>query len=154
MSYFIVDTWNGDGYSESGVIGHEDDHKDAMEVLYKEFIERYITSPGDFKVENRLASNGYLCYQEERGNYDSGAIHIIESHKDTHAILINPHVNSVTAINKEQFDTFIEELKEDGEFMHNLEMEGMTFNDWLLNLGSDGNNDGHGTEYFIIQITA
>ena len=154
MSYFIVDTWNGDGYSESGVIGHEDDNKDATDTVMKEFIERYAYSMHDFKVSNKLSKGRSERYISFDDGHDQGAIHIIESKPDTHAILINPHVNHASGINKGQFDAFIESLKDDGEFMHNLESDDMTLTDWLLNLGKDGNNDGHGTEYFILQITA
>lgn len=162
MSYLIINTWNGDDYSErsgslrslrSGIIETVDDLSKAREVALKEFALRYLTSPGLSRVDNNLYALGRISFTEVKEKEDTGAIHILEKCANTYGALINPHVNSVTAINKEQFDKIIDDLREDGEFMHNLKQDETSFNEWLMELGKNGNNDGYGMDYFILYKT-
>ena len=153
MSYFIVDTWNGDGYSESGIIETVDNLSKAREIALKEFALRYLNSPGLSTVDNNLYDRGHISFTEVKEKEDSGTIHILEKCANTYGVLINPHVNSVTAINKEQFDKIIDDLREDGEFMYNLKQDETSFNEWLMELGKNGNNDGYGMDYFILYKT-
>jgi len=156
MSYFIVDTWNGHGYTKSGIINHKDNLKDAIDVAYKEFCDRYLCQPDDFRVDNKLQYGdvdgvryiGYQCMYP--GDEDAGAIHIIESKKDTYGIVLYTDINEVKPLTKEDFDKIISDLNEDGEFNRGLEMEKITMTDWILELGSSGSNDAHTDKGFII----
>lgn len=90
MKYLIVDTWNGEGYSQSGVITRAKDKEQAIKIIMNEFKDRYLNYSTKFEVEwlNELT----LCFN---GESYQGAVHGIELEIDDTFLIIEPSINSV-----------------------------------------------------------
>ena len=146
--YYLIDTWSGDGYTESGIIGSVDDLGKAIEMATDEFKDRYLSQFGEFTVDNQLyvgqSDHRYICYREDNLNQNSGAIHILPADDSTKGILIEPHVNDAVALTggqfTEQFRMILNNIDNDED------REG-----FLNEMLDQGNSDAHTDNgYFIL----
>ena len=130
MNYYIIDTWNGQGYSDSGLVSINDDLTGAKLEMHKEFEERYLDNAYDTKYIVEEGDN-YLSYSEKFSTYDSGAITILEADNPA-GILIMPDTNDAMILKtKADVDSAIElayingmDDEEKHEFMHEIEDSG------------------------------
>ncbi len=105
--YIIVDTFNGQGYSDSGIVKDitfnnvtEQQAKYlALEVAREEFGERYLPVSDDQEIKVTYQDDA-LCMDDSE---DQGAVHFIKVPDDTYGILIEPSVNGVTVLDKSLF---------------------------------------------------
>ena len=143
--YYLIDTWNGDGYTESGIIGSVDDMGKAIEMAYEEFKDRYLGNPCEFTVENNLyttqGKNRYISYEY---NGESGAIHILQTDDSTRGISIEPHVNDAVALTGEVFANHFNDILTNID--NDEDREG-----FLNEMLDQGNSDAHTDNgYFIL----
>jgi hypothetical protein len=153
MRYIIVDTWNGQGYSDSGIIDDttytdmsEDNARHlALESAREHFADRYLPTSYHHEVKIRFQQDA-LCVEDGE---DNGAIHFIKA-TDSYGVLIHPQVNEVKLLSKREFIDTLDTLSSDGELQGNLKADNITWGEWIDDLYSEGHNDGHGIEYFIL----
>ncbi len=108
MRYIIVDTFNGSGYSDSGIVRditfdnatEEQAKYNALEVAREEFGERYLPVSDDQEIKVTYQDDA-LCMDDGE---DQGAIHFIKVPDDAFGILIKPDVNDVTVLNEPLFN--------------------------------------------------
>ena len=141
--YYLIDTWNGEGYSESGIIGSVDDLGKAIDTAKDEFKDRYMSQFGEFTVNNQIHVGGsrYISYTDMHHNQDSGAIHILATDDASVGILIHPDINEAVALTGDEFTTqfkFILNNIEDDE-------QGEEFLQEMLQVGNSGvhTNEGY-----------
>ena len=153
MRYIIVDTWNGQGYSDSGIV-EDTTYTDmsennarylALESARKHFAKRYLPSMPHVKIKIEFKQDAF-CVEEGE---DSGAIHFIKA-TDSYGVLIHPMVNEVKLLSQKEFIETVNNLAKDGELLHNLEADNISIAEWIDDLYCEGHNDGHGLEYFIL----
>lgn len=146
--YYLIDTWNGEGYTESGIIGQADDLGKAIEMAQDEFKDRYLSQYGEMTVNNQLhggADTRQIIYTDQGiGNQDSGAIHILQTDDSSRGILIEPMTNSATALTGDVFTTDFKNILEDID--NDEDREGF-LND-MLTEGNSGAHTDHG--YYIL----
>lgn len=100
----LVDTFNGEGYSNPKVIQSNDVFKDITDIM-----KEYGT---DFKVE--ITEDGNIAFDN---NIDQGSIHKLDVLYDGYTILvINPDVNKVSI--KSHFNTLAEAKEELGKVVN------------------------------------
>ena len=88
MRYLIIDTWNGEGYSESGIIGTAKTESDAVKKITQEFAERYVSMTEDFKCEwIQGKAIGF-----DNGE-DQGCVQYLEAGIDDRYVVIDPMEN-------------------------------------------------------------
>ena len=88
MKYLIVDTWNGEGYSDSGIIDTATTEAEAIQKISKEFGERYVSMTEDFKCE--WIQGKAIGFDNET---DQGCVQYLEVGIDDRYVIINPHEN-------------------------------------------------------------
>lgn len=88
MKYLIIDTWNGEGYSESGIIDIATTEAEAIQKIIKEFAERYVSMTEDFKCEWMQGK----AISFDNGT-DQGCVQYLEVGIDDRYVVINPHEN-------------------------------------------------------------
>ena len=88
MKYLIIDTWNGEGYSESGIIDIATTEAEAIQKIIKEFAERYVSMTEDFKCEWMQGK----AISFDNGT-DQGCVQYLEVGIDDRYVIINPHEN-------------------------------------------------------------
>ena len=88
MKYLIVDTWNGEGYSDSGIIDTATTEAEAIQKIIKEFAERYVSMTEDFKCE--WIQGKAIGFDNET---DQGCVQYLEVGIDDRYVIINPHEN-------------------------------------------------------------
>ena len=88
MKYLIIDTWNGEGYSESGIIDIATTEAEAIQKIIKEFAERYVSMTEDFKCEWMQGK----AISFDNGP-DQGCVQYLEVGIDDRYVIINPHEN-------------------------------------------------------------
>jgi hypothetical protein len=88
MKYLIIDTWNGEGYSESGIIGTAKTESEAVKKITQEFAERYVSMTEDFKCE---------WMQGKAISFDNGenqgCVQYLEAGIDDRYVVIDPMIN-------------------------------------------------------------
>jgi hypothetical protein len=88
MRYLIIDTWNGEGYSESGIIGTAKTESEAVKKITQEFAERYVSMTEDFKCEwIQGKAIGF-----DNGE-DQGCVQYLEAGIDDRYVVIDPMLN-------------------------------------------------------------
>jgi hypothetical protein len=88
MKYLIIDTWNGEGYSESGIIGTAKTESEAVKKITQEFAERYVSMTEDFKCEwIQGKAIGF-----DNGE-DQGCVQYLEAGIDDRYVVIDPMLN-------------------------------------------------------------
>jgi len=153
MRYIIVDTWNGQGYSDSGIIedttytyiSEDNAHYLALESAREHFAKRYLPSSYHHEVKITFQQDA-LCVEDGE---DNGAIHFIKA-TGSYGALIHPHVNEVKLLSQKEFIDTLDTLSSDGELQGNLKADNITWAEWIDDLYCEGHNDGHGMEYFIL----
>ena len=141
--YYIADTWNGEGYTNSGLINTTfEDKGKANDAAYDEFKDRYLSSLGKFTVDNKLyKDDGYIGYSD--GN-DSGAIHVIETDDSTVGMLLQPCLNDVKALTGDEFTNLFKDI------LNNIDNDEDREN-FLQEMLQVGNSDAHTDHgYFIL----
>jgi len=88
MKYLIIDTWNGEGYSESGIIDTATTEAEAVNKIVQEFAERYVSLTEDFKCEWMLGKSISFDNGE-----DQGCVQYLEVGIDDRCVIINPMEN-------------------------------------------------------------
>ena len=88
MRYLIIDTWNGEGYSESGIIGTAKTEGEAVQKIIKEFAERYVSMTEDFKCE--WIQGKAIGFDNGQ---DQGCVHYLEAGIDDRYVVIDPMEN-------------------------------------------------------------
>ena len=88
MRHLIIDTWNGEGYSESGIVYTTNDAYEALERMVKEFAERYVFMTSDFKC--KWIGGTAISYDDGR---NQGCVHILEAGIDDRYVVIQPNLN-------------------------------------------------------------
>lgn len=88
MKYLIIDTWNGEGYSDSGIVGTAKTESEAVKKITQEFAERYVSMTEDFKCEwIQGKAIGF-----DNGE-DQGCVQYLEVGMDDRYVVIQPHLN-------------------------------------------------------------
>ena len=88
MRYLIIDTWNGEGYSESGIIGTAKTESEAVKKITQEFAERYVSMTEDFKCE--WIQGKAIGFDNGQ---DQGCVQYLEAGIDDRYVVIDPMVN-------------------------------------------------------------
>jgi hypothetical protein len=88
MKYLIIDTWNGEGYSDSGIVDTATTQSEAIQKIIKEFGERYVSMTEDFKCEWIQGK----CVTFDNG-HDQGAVQYLEAGIDDRYVVIDPMLN-------------------------------------------------------------
>lgn len=110
----LIDTWNSEGYSESGIIDLPKSWDEGVKKGLQEFNERYLSmleayddttieiATKDLVEENGVNYRYWSFYDGE----DAGCIHLVEGR--FYGVLIHPDENDVVVLEtEEQFvDTF------------------------------------------------
>ena len=132
--YIVIDTWNGEGYSDNNGVDTKqfDDKKKAFAWAYKRVLSNNDDdADGVCRYSDETSSNPELWTPVKRDadgdgfyweSYDdnSGSYQVFEI-KDTYAIMIYCNTNEVFMLNKEEYDEKIAELNE--EYGEELEEE-------------------------------
>lgn len=157
MRYLIIDTWNGEGYSDSGIIkditfdmSEGNARYKTIELARKYFADRYLTTcehmetvvtcePNAFCVTHRQKSG-----TEEIGtfNEDQGAIHFVNA-TDAYGLLIRPYINDVGLLSREQF---IEQYEGILDSIEGDRDERLQFIDEMFDVGNAGAHTDTGFE--------
>ena len=141
---YIIDTWNGEGYSDSGIIDIVDTIEDAREIARKEFKERYLQmidpSFGDSSYGVSFYDDQYM-YDDEYSK-DSGAITILTG--SFYGIYIHPNVNECVGMDEDEYNEMLKFMRENAQ--ESIELE--SFNEELEMQGNAGLHTNQG--YFII----
>ncbi len=137
MIYLIIDTFNGQGYSDSGVIEYmtltdmseEQAKYAALQKARHEFAERYLTHADDQEVKVTFEQN---AIHADMGD-DQGSIHFIKMEEDSYGLLIRPDINEAVLLNQEDFishyDSMLDAMQGDRD-------ERVQFIDELFELGN------------------
>ena len=88
MKYLIIDTWNGEGYSDSGIVDIATTEAEAVNKIVREFAERYLSMTEDFKCEWMLGK----AIGFDNGE-DQGCVQYLEVGIDDRYVIINPMEN-------------------------------------------------------------
>ncbi len=147
MIYLIIDTFNGQGYSDSGVIEYmtltdmseEQAKYRALEKAREEFSLRYLPHATDEEVKVTFELN---AIHADYGD-DQGAIHFIKMKEDSYGLLIRPDINEAVLLNQEDFishyDSMLDAMQGDRD-------ERVQFIDELFELGNGGAHTDLGFE--------
>lgn len=88
MKYLIIDTWNGEGYSDSGVVYTTNDANEALERMVSEFAKRYVFMTADFKCK-WIGGTG-ISYDDGR---NQGCVQYLDVGMDDRYVVIQPLLN-------------------------------------------------------------
>jgi len=89
MKYLIVDTWNGEGYSDSGIIDTATTEAEAIQKIIKEFAERYLANTTEaFKC--KWIQGKAIGFDNGE---DQGCIKYLEVGIDDRYVVIDPMIN-------------------------------------------------------------
>ena len=94
MKYLIIDTWNGEGYSDSGIVDTATTQSEAIQKIIKEFGERYVSMTEDFKCEWIQGK----CVTFDNGE-NQGAVQYLEVGIDDRYLVIDPSMNDAYVTN-------------------------------------------------------
>lgn len=104
--YLFVDTWNGEGYSESKAEVIKTDNP-------KEFLQKAFENCGEFKVNKQ---DDPLTISYGNGE-DDGAVCLVEFTDDIIGVSVDPCINDFVLFdNQEEWDKFIQAAKESEDF--------------------------------------
>jgi len=117
VNYLIVDTWNGEGYSECSA---ELKHFDSLSDAVKHCVNSAFDCIGDeVEIEGKQTisiHNGYVQYDTFNDCEDSGAVHYLLIEEDVLAVALFPLINDYEVItSKERLDEVIEAINEGKE---------------------------------------
>jgi hypothetical protein len=120
MKYLIIDTWNGEGYSESGIIDIAMTEAEAVNKIVQEFAERYLSLTEDFKCEWMLGKSISFDNGE-----DQGCVQYLEVGIDDRYVIINPMENEakVTSDNFNSIKIMLTDMGSTEESIEALEQE-------------------------------
>jgi hypothetical protein len=106
--FIIVDTFNGEGYSESKAEIKEFKSVDDAQDFAWDLANEFCSCNGSAKlIENRVE---YGVNLNDEGEFeDYGAVHFVEFEDDMLAVVIEPTINSFTVIRDEESIEGIEE---------------------------------------------
>jgi hypothetical protein len=147
MRYIIVDTWNGQGYSDSGIVEdttYTDMTEDnarylALESAREHFAKRYLPSTTDHEVKITYQQDA-LCVSD---GDDDGAIHFVKVEANHYGLLIRPDVNEIVLLTQ---DGFIEHYEDILESIEGDRDELLQFIDEMFDEGNGGAHTGLGYE--------
>ena len=88
MRYLIIDTWNGEGYSESGIVYTTNDAFEALEKMVSEFAERYVFMTSDFQC--KWIGGNAISYDD---GTNQGCVRYLEVGMDDRYVVIQPQLN-------------------------------------------------------------
>jgi len=157
MRYIIIDTWNGEGYSDSGIIEDvtytdmtEDNARyNALELARAQFARRYLPSLGSEEVKVTYHEGVTTNAIHAEIGKDHGAIHFMPV-KGNYGLLIQPDTNDVKLLTHEEFLGITNDLSKDSELLSNLEADENTFTGWLDELYTEGHTDGYCNDGYLI----
>ena len=147
MRYLIIDTYNGQGYSDSGIIDDieltdmsEDEAKYiALEKAREEFGERYLPQATDEELRVTFELNAIHADQGD----NQGAIHFKKVEADDYGLLIRPDTNDVELLTQ---DRFVKHYVDMLDAMQGDRDERLEFIDEILNVGNGGAHTDMGYE--------
>jgi len=88
MRYLIIDTWNGEGYSDSGIVDTAQTQSEAIQKIIKEFADRYVSMTEDFKCE--WMQGKAISFDNEE---NQGCVQYLEAGIDDRYVVIDPMIN-------------------------------------------------------------
>ena len=89
MRYLIIDTWNGEGYSDSGMVDTAQTEAEAIQKIIKEFAERYVANETEaFKC--KWIQGKAIGFDNGE---DQGCIQYLEAGIDDRYVVIDPMIN-------------------------------------------------------------
>ena len=147
INYYLIDTWNGQGYSDSGIIDIVDTIEDAKENAWIEFQERYLINinpnlgHGHHEV---IFDDEGLLYADEQSS-DSGKITILQG--DFDGMYINPDIHDCVGMNMDDYNKMLKFLSDNSE-----EDEYKSFEEQLGMIGNAGIHTSEGF-YIIYNLT-
>lgn len=153
MRYIIIDTWNGEGYSDSCIIedtnftdtDYDTARHQAIELARKHFADRYIPSLGDPSIKVTYAGDALIM---DNGT-DQGAIHFMPV-DGNYGLLIQPDTNDVKLISESHFTALLDSMSKDKDLLGNLKDDDETFMGWVNELYQEGHNCAHTSNGYLI----
>lgn len=116
MKYLIIDTWNGEGYSESGIVDTATTEEEAVKKIVQEFAERYVSMTEDFKCEwIHGKAIGF-----DNGE-DQACVQYLEVGIDDRYVIINPMENEAK-VTSDSFNLIKMMLTDMGSSEENIEV--------------------------------
>jgi hypothetical protein len=112
--FLIIDTYNGEGYSDSGVEVREFESILDAKLYAFELAEEISCLNGSIEFVGNAFTYGSNYDKDEDEFEDQGAIHFVELQTDMYSITINPTVNEFM-IHKEDEDVEVRERLLDSE---------------------------------------
>ena len=115
--FYVIDTWNGEGYSESDLLQTFDNKDDAIEFAFDKAVEMYIATSGEsLEVENKLLKDddSYISVTEiDTDREDSGCIHVLKGDIETKGIMIRPETCSADLLDDKNLQLWVENILAD-----------------------------------------
>lgn len=118
--YAIIDTWNGEGYSDSNEILHIKYFNDDAKAL--EHCKRLATEQAEGFLTDEYSVDDLLEIHDSGVNYfakndvdDSGCIHFVELDNDSYGIEIYCNVNEVFVLTKEEYHSSLKDAIENAD---------------------------------------
>ena len=116
-NYVIVQTWNGEGYSDQNEIVSEVQNK-SKDYFKNYFLEQSLNIANDFNVDETEVDleikDFSLSYtigdEEEELIQDYGSLQAIKLKDNSYAVLILTSINEVEILTKTEYDKFIKDL--------------------------------------------
>ena len=151
QKYLFIDTWNGQGYSESNAyVTFEKDQNEALAAAKREVnIQTCDNMHDEFTIEKTGKFENNICteslgYSFDDGE-DAGAICFEEFNEDTKGVIVIPNINSYEVITSKKrwkavlntVKNFSEDYKEEQQIygtVHHCMNDGC---DWILFEKSD-----------------
>ena len=143
-NYYLLDTWNGQGYSDSGIIDIVDTIEEAQEKAWLEFKDRYMQTINPSFGEGHhvvIFDDEGMLYADEKSN-DSGKITILKG--NFYGIYINPNLNECVGMNEDEYNEMMKFLTKNYEDKDEFE----SFKEELSMNGNAGVHTDEG--YYII----
>lgn len=121
--YIVIDTWNGEGYSDcNGVEIKTFDNK----ILAERYAEVEATKQLPYPISERFNGEGVTTFITSdftifgwtvggEGYEDHGTFQVHPLPSDAYAVMIRTNVNEVDILTEEQYNNEIEELSSDFE---------------------------------------
>ena len=117
--FYVIDTWNGQGYSDSDLLATFGDKMSATKYAFEQAVKMYISKSGtELEVHNHLNDDedSFISVTEKDTNKeDSGVIHVLKGDSETHGVLIRPDTCSADLLTYTDQVAWIDDIIKDAE---------------------------------------
>ena len=113
--YALVETWNGEGYSENNLIleQHEYRTKQRMVDILEEKILNIPDNLGvsQDEIDIEFDKEKLVVYYNEQESDDSGSLQAIKLKESDYAVLFLTSINEVKTLSKSEYDSLIKDFE-------------------------------------------